>query len=209
MNKGRKIRRGVLRGVFFLAVLAALFYAAAKFPLILTEINYGREVNTWAAEFNLPPSYLKALIVLESGGRKNIRPRFEQNVFDKLKELRRGRLKKFENLRPKTIHDASDDALKNLASSWGPFQLMGYKCVLLGINVQDIRGTNAVFWGIKWIDMTYGDLLRQKQFDHAFHIHNTGRPFPEFGSSQTHNPHYVRRGLRHMRFFRRFRLWPE
>ena len=32
---------------------------------------------------------------------------------------------------------------------------MGYKCILLGVNIRDIRGPNGVEHGAKWIHLTY------------------------------------------------------
>jgi hypothetical protein len=100
------------------------------------------------------------------------------------------------------LEDASDEALRNLSSSWGPFQLMGYKCLLLDIKIKDIRGNEAIYYGVKWIDLTYGKYLRAKKFKDAFHIHNAGKPFPKSGISKTHNPQYVKRGLKYMEVFK-------
>jgi len=163
--------------------------------------NYNNKVDILAKQFNLPAEYLKALIILESSGNNNIPNRFEKHVFTELKKVREGTRKNYENIIQKTIYDASDEALKNLASSWGPFQLMGYKCVLLEINVSDVRGKDALYWGIKWIDLTYGNYLRQEKYRDAFHIHNTGRPYPKTGKPFTHDPNYVSNGIKYMKVF--------
>ena len=170
--------------------------------LKLTNTNYQRQVRKAAKEFGLPEEYFLALIVLECSGRKNPPSRFEKHIYKRLKNLKSGRMKKYENLRPHHLKDASDGALKNLASSWGPFQVMGYKCILLNIKVKDLRGKNTVYWGINWINLTYGKCLRNDEFKHAFHIHNTGRRYPRFGGSRTHDPLYVEKGLKYMEFFR-------
>ncbi len=166
-----------------------------------TLINYGQEVSVYAAKYKLPVSYLLALIVLESSGRKIIPPRFEPHVYDRLKEVKHGKRPSYEHVTPAHIADATDDALKNLSSSWGPFQLMGYKCLLLDIKIKDIRGNDAVFWGIHWIDLTYGRELKNGKFKDAFHIHNTGRKYPKYGRPFTHDPGYVQRGLSYMQKF--------
>ena len=57
------------------------------------------------------------------------------------------------------IHDASDDALKNLATSWGPFQLMGYQVIPLDLNIADIRGDEAVLPAARRRD----ELLRSRE----------------------------------------------
>ena len=163
--------------------------------------SYGDQVDVLAQKFDLPASYLKALIILESSAKKKVDSRFEKHVYSHLQDVRAGKRRRYENITPTTIHDASDGALKNLASSWGPFQLMGYKCVLLNINVADVRGEDSLYWGVKWIDLTYGDYLRQGKYQDAFHIHNTGRPYPKNGKPRTHDPKYVDNGLAYMKAF--------
>jgi hypothetical protein len=116
-------------------------------------------------------------------------------------DLRSGNIENYGFMKQKDISDATDAALVNLASSWGPFQLMGYKCIQLGISLNEIRGENAVYWGIKWIDITYGNYLRNNDFENAFHIHNTGREYPLDGKATTSNPDYVRKGLKYINYF--------
>jgi hypothetical protein len=168
-----------------------------------TLVNYGDVVLTYAVAYELPPEYLLALIVLESSGRSIIPPRFEPHVYERLKEVQNGARKGYEHVKQQHLADATDEALKNLASSWGPFQLMGYKCLLLDIKVRDIRGKDAIFWGIHWIDLTYGKKLKDGKFRDAFHIHNTGRTYPLRGRPFTHDPEYVEKGLRYMQEFKK------
>jgi hypothetical protein len=132
---------------------------------------------------------------LECGGKKPAGSRFEKHVFKRLKEVRDGTRTNYENVKAHHLQDASDAALKNLATSWGPFQLMGYKCILLNVKIKDIRGPNAVHYGAKWINLAYGTRLRKGQYKDCFHIHNTGRPYPSNGRPKTHDPQYVPRGL--------------
>jgi hypothetical protein len=75
---------------------------------------------------------------------------------------------------------------------------MGYKCILLDLQIRDIRGQDAVRAGIEWIHLTYGDALREKKFQDAFHLHNTGKLFPKSGKPSTFHPDYVDKGLRFM-----------
>lgn len=175
--------------------------ADSKGGLDMVEINYGKAIDSAANVFELPPEYFKALCMLECTGRKEFPERFEPHVLDRLKEVKFQRLNNYEHVTPEMLSDANEEALKNLASSWGPFQLMGYKCLLLDIKVRDIRGDDAVFYGVKWIEMTYGDKLKAKRFKDAFHIHNTGKPYPLFGKPSTYDPDYVKRGLTYMKYF--------
>jgi hypothetical protein len=163
--------------------------------------NYGADIDSVATTFNISASYLKALCMLECGGRKIFQHRFEPHVYRKLKKVKFGDLSNYEHVLPEMLSDANDEALKNLASSWGPFQLMGYKCLLLDIKVRDIRGKDAVYYGVKWIDMTYGKYLKEGRYKDAFHIHNTGQSFPSNGVSRTYDPDYCARGLKYMNYF--------
>ena len=167
----------------------------------LTELHYGQEIDEIAIKYGLPANYLKALVVLECSGNKPVEPRFENHIFKKLKNVREKKGRYYEKVTHEILHDASDAALKNLAKSWGPFQLMGYKCLQLNVLVNDIRGDDALDWGAKWIKMEYGHLLEQKRYKDAFHYHNTGRIFPADGIPTTHDPKYIEKGLDYMSHF--------
>jgi len=172
-----------------------------KSGLEMVTKNYAAAIDSSAAIFKVSSAYLKALCMLECGGRRVFEERFEPHVYEKLKQVKFGTLNNYEHVTQAMLEDANDDALKNLASSWGPFQLMGYKCLLLDIKVKDIRGENAIYYGTKWIEMTYGDYLKSKKFKDAFHIHNTGRPYPTLGIAKTHDPEYCPRGKKYMAYF--------
>lgn len=180
---------------FILILFCSFFISCQEWSRQQVEKNYGSEVEKYALQYQLPAPYLKALIVLESSGKKEIKPRFEKNVYKDLKEVQSGK-KSLEKIRANELKGCSDEALRNLASSWGPFQLMGYKCLQLGIQVQDLRGEDAVKWAIHWINLTYGDYLRQGNFEAAFRIHNTGSP-----TGRTHDTNYVKNGMKHMKMF--------
>ena len=167
----------------------------------MTESNYGSEVEEVAEKYGLPAPYLKALIVLECSGKKPVKPRYEKHIFNRLKKVRDQKGRTFEKIDQSVIGDASDEALKNLARSWGPFQLMGYKCLHLDVKVNDIRGEDALDWGAKWIKMEYGHLLRKKRYADAFHYHNTGKLFPKDSITSTHDPKYVENGLAYIEYF--------
>ena len=165
------------------------------------EENYGKAIDSCAKIFNLNSRYIKSLACLECSGRTDRPNRFERHVYKRLKNVRDGKLTDYEGVTQKMLHDASDDALKNLATSWGPFQIMGYKCLHLNINVADLRGNDGVYWGVKWINMEYGHLLKKGRYRDAFHYHNTGRVYPADGKPTTYDPNYVSNGLNYMKFF--------
>lgn len=166
------------------------------------EENYGDEINKAAIAFDIDPNYLKALCLLESSGELPAGKRFEKKVYENLKQLRAKKINKYSGLTSAMIKNASDEALKNLATSWGPFQLMGYQCLLVGVKVQDIRGDSTVYFSVKWIKQTYGDYLVKGRYADAFHIHNRGIPVPKNGKYLTYHSEYVPRGLKLMQSFR-------
>jgi hypothetical protein len=210
----RKKGSRVLKIVFFAALFIVLFLYFRNCNLSISSsedskggfdaaiANYGKEIKILSVQFDLSKEYLMALIMLESSGRKDVPPRFEKGIYQKLKAIQEHSQASLENISYKDIADASDEALINLASSWGPFQLMGYKCLHLDVKIKDLRGANSLYWGVFWIDKTYGDYIRQARYGDAFHIHNTGRPIPKSGKHLTYDPDYVKKGLEYMEYFK-------
>ncbi|MDG1261908.1 MAG: hypothetical protein P8O05_09135 [Flavobacteriales bacterium] len=173
--------------------------------LEVTLANYGEDVKEYADEFDLSYEYLMALIVLETSGKKPAGKRFEQGVYNRLLQVKSGDRRKYENIRQSHLEEASDGAVRNLATSWGPFQLMGYKCIGMDVNVSDIRGEDGLYYGMSWINDEYGRFVRKSNYKDAFHYHNTGRKYPTVGKPRTHDPRYVEKGLSYMEFFRQNR----
>lgn len=163
--------------------------------------NYGTEIDVAAKKYDIDASFLKSLCALESSGKSNPGSRFEPHVYQKLKKLKNKEIDRYDCLISKDINNASDEALKNLATSWGPFQLMGYKCLELGVTVKDLRGKNTIDHSVSWISKSYGHLIRAKRFEDAFHFHNTGKLVPKFGRYLTYDKSYVPRGVKYMKYF--------
>lgn len=197
---------GILCGLIA-AWLGVLYVPAERirspYTMRLAHKNFSAEVAGVADELGLPYAYFMALIVLECSGERPCDTRFENHVFERLEQVRGGQRERYGQVRREHIHDASDDALRNLATSWGPFQLMGYKSIDMSVHVADIRGPDAVRHGMQWIAEEYGGVLKEGVFKDAFHIHNAGTPYPKTGPPRTHDPRYVERGLRYMEYFER------
>jgi hypothetical protein len=164
-------------------------------------VNYGKEIDIAAARYDVSPAFLRSLCALESSGKSSPGSRFEPHVYERLKKLKRGEISVYDGLNPTDLANCSDDALRNLATSWGPFQLMGYKCLELGIAVNDLRGEKSVEHSVKWISKSYGHLIRAKKYEDAFHFHNTGRLVPTIGRYLTHDKSYIPRGIKYMQYF--------
>jgi hypothetical protein len=146
--------------------------------------------------------YLMALAVLECSGNKPAGQRFEKHIFKRLEKIKNGNSMRFEGIKTHHLTDLDEEGLKNLATSWGPFQLMGYKAIQLELNVIDLRDDEvAAETGVAWIKKEYGHFLNKGKFKDAFHYHNTGERFPLSGRSRTHDPYYVSNGIKFMKYF--------
>ncbi len=122
-------------------------------------------------------------------------------MFERLKGARDGKYNSFGSLKHDKLKNLSDGAVKNLATSWGPFQLMGYQAFELGVYVNDIRGHEAVKHGIKWCNNRYGRYLKKEKYPDCFHIHNTGQPHPKHGKPFTYDPDYIKKGMKYIQYF--------
>jgi len=167
--------------------------------------NYKKEITALAKKFKLPPSYLMAVIMLESSGKKKVPVRYEKGIYKELLSVKKGKKKSFENLTQKDVKNLSKKELKKLSCSYGPFQIMGYKSFILDISLDTLRGKKNMYYAVKWINHTYGDYVRNKNYKDAFHIHNAGKKYPEDGIPTTHDPDYVKNGLKYEKYFRE--LW--
>ena len=168
--------------------------------------NYQEDVAFWADDYDLSTEYLLSLIILECGGQKPCGKRFEPKRYRQLKNLRDGKRRKFENLLREDLVGLSDTEIQGLATSWGPFQIMGYHSIGLSksgetVTINDFTGPRAVEIGVRWVAENYGRILRHERYKDAFHMHNTGRVYPKVGKPKTHDPDYVSNGLSHMAFF--------
>jgi hypothetical protein len=156
---------------------------------------YGAEVEQICQKTDLPADYFKALIILECSARKNPPSRYEPHVLEKLKAVKSGNLRSYSGIKKADLINYSDNTLKQLATSWGALQIMGYNCIRLNIGIDELRGENSLWYGIIWCKNNYGNYLKERDFRNAFHIHNTGKTHPTFWFSQTHDPSYVNRGI--------------
>ena len=163
--------------------------------------NYGPDIKSVATSKGLKTSYFMALCMLECGGRKPAPSRYEKHIFNRLMDVKTGQRESYELVKTEDLKNANGSAIKNLASSWGPFQVMGYKVVAHGILIKELRGPNGVKHGIDWIESEYGKLLQEDRFKDAFHFHNAGRVMPKKGGVRTHSKSYVSDGMKWMTYF--------
>ena len=166
------------------------------------EQNYGQEMREISSALDVPYAYLMALAVLECSGEKPAGHRFEQHVYRELIKVKEGKRRAYEAVRQEHLEALSEEEIRDLATSWGPFQLMGYKAIGLGVDVEDLSDEEvAAREGARWIQKEYGRFLMRKKWKDAFHMHNTGKRFPLNGHSRTHDPYYVSDGVRYMKYY--------
>ena len=190
--------------ILFFSLFACLDLGFMKkvAPHRLAYRNYGESVWAVAEEEGVPYAYLMALIVLECSGELPCGSRTEDHVYKRLKQVKQGSKSSYQHVHQHHLKRLSDQGLKNLATSWGPFQLMGYQSIELNSTVSDIRSVeHGVELGVRWINKNYGGDLKAGRFKDAFHKHNTGQPYPADGKPKTHDPKYVERGLHFMEVF--------
>ncbi|EHQ07793.1 hypothetical protein [Leptonema illini] len=144
----------------------------------------------------IPAAFLAALISLESHppGNRDSR-RFEPKVYQRLLEMKnQGR--SFGRLPAERIRMLSDAELRELATSYGLTQIMGYHCLDLGCSIQDLSGEYHLLWSIAYMQRHYLSQIVKKDWEACFRIHNTGR-----AEGTTHRNDYAEKGLLRMQYY--------
>ncbi|OJJ23742.1 hypothetical protein BKI52_05170 [marine bacterium AO1-C] len=167
----------------------------------LTNQNYGAQVDQFAQEMGLPAAYFKALIVLECSGERPPKSRYERHVYKRLRNVKSGRRKRYGSITKKTLRKFSNQKLKELATSWGPLQIMGYQSLAMKIPVSRFQEEFSLYYSMQWAKNTYGSYLKKGKYADAFHIHNTGKPLPASGRPRTYDPNYIKKGLKYIKIF--------
>ena len=187
-------------GLALVAALTLLLTACPKNSedALMLEIyrKWDAEIQKAVAGTDVSPAYLAALITLESsppGNRNSIR--FEKHVYKRLLELKHDN-RAYGGLSRTAVSAYSDQTLKQLATSYGLIQIMGYHCLKLGCRVEELKGDYQLQWAAAYMQFHYGTRAKQKAWEECFRIHNTGRP-----DGRTGRRDYVERGLTRMRYY--------
>lgn len=148
---------------------------------------------------SIKPSYLASLISLESrpAGNPHSR-RFERSVYRRLLSLKYSD-RSFGSIKRSQVANMSDADLLAMSHSYGLTQILGYHCLYLGCTLDELKGKNHLKWAVKWMEINYGDLARDEDWDGCFRFHNTGS-----ASGSPSRRDYVDRGLARMKYYRKW-----
>lgn len=210
------IRRPQARHWLFIIILlmvsiisAKLYFSDSKKTISLERkalervfSRFSDSVNVYNSNSVVDNAFFLALIMLETSGADHP-PRFEKHIYERIIKYREKTGGSYRSIPSEKLKMMDLKQIRNLASSWGPFQIMGYNAIPMKLIPEDFAGKEDIKHSIRWIMSEYGYLLRKKRYRDAFHYHNTGRKFPKNGKVLTHDPTYVDRGLKYMEFFQK------
>lgn len=179
------------------------YFSKPKTPRTLALQNYGESFKTLSRKHKLPWGFLMALNIVECQGQKPCPSSYDNAVYQELKKVRSKEQLSFQDIQHHHVGGATDEALKELATAWGPFQIMGYRLVNQGITVSQIQSKEGTDFSVAWLNKVYGNRLRKHEFQDVFHLHGHGTPFPKDGKPKTDDPEYVFSGLDHIEWFKK------
>lgn len=136
----------------------------------------------------------------DNNGPKVSSKRFEKGVYADLISLRDNgycwvggsKHSTYNKVTRAMIHDANDDAVRNLATSWGCTQIMGYWGLVLGCTIAELRDPRKHFgYTIKLLKLVGGHYMRDGDLTAVLHIWNTGS-----ANGKTYHEDYVDNALK-------------
>lgn len=181
-------------------------YGPATASLIASKIfaALGPDIAVAVAGTAVRPEWLAGLIAMEDPALYKWpdprSTRFESGVFAKLKAVR-SRLKVwvrgYNGITPDHLRGLSDEALRNLATSWGYTQIMGYYVLTLfkGRSLAELRDPKKhLVFAVTMMRATAQVWITSGRFDQIAHIWNAGSAYkvvkgvPQY---RTYSPYYV------------------
>lgn len=199
------------RGILFSVVPRLFVIIASIIPLQCPRNEEDaimlRIYHTWNIEIeratlgtDISPNYLAALISLESHPPGNASSsRFESSIYKRLLDLKHdGR--RFGIISRRKVSALNDEELREMATSYGLTQIMGYHCLYLGCSIEDLKGEYHLQWAVAWMEQNYRGLPGKRDWEGCFRIHNTGHP-----AGSPARKDYVERGLIRMDMYARWR----
>lgn len=163
-------------------------------------------INIACSNSVVAESFLAGFIGVEAGIDRNgvIRPeakRFEKGVYEDLISLRDNgfciiagkRRDNYSGVRRQQIADATDEAIRALATSYGMSQIMGWHVINnLKCTISDLRDPQKhLFYTIRLLLIVSGDYLRRGDLESVLRIWNTGS-----ANGNTYHAAYVASALK-------------
>lgn len=157
-------------------------YSKAQAKKIAEQIHsrFGGRIAAATEGTPVPPEFVAGLIGVEAGKDRQGRisetaTRFEPHVFAKLQAVRDGKLKQYSRITKRNIIDASDEALKALAHSYGLTQIMGWWTIHLGGTIADLRDPQKhLSYTVKLLMLNSKGDFEREEFAGEFKQWNTG-----------------------------------
>lgn len=164
--------------------------------------KYGSLIEEAADRYGIPPEWLAGMTGMENPNcyewPDRRAKRFEAGVFRKLKYVRNTKGSVYAKKIPHDmLKGLSDEALVNLATSWGQMQIMGYYILTIfeGSSVAELRDPRRgyLFAGeMMTEDPQLRAYLRAKKYDQVCHIWNSGRIWDGTTKGiKTYTPYYM------------------
>lgn len=172
--------------------------------------EWGDAIQDAIADSPIAAAFIAALAANESNGDVNAQ-RLESSVLAELMTLTAGRTKNFGSITlvmlAPILYVASANLnpvkavagkMLDLATSWGPTQIMGYQTIGTSLSIGDLEIPEKHFpLCVKILTAFMAEWhLQATDFEGLFRCWNTGR-----ATGQTTDPHYVSRGLARMQIY--------
>lgn len=178
--------------------------ARAKAEQIFT--RFGELIHDACAGEGVEESFLAGFTGVEAGidSKGKIKPeatRFEPGVYKDLISLREKgycfvggkKLNNYSGVRREQIKDASDAAIRALATSYSFSQIMGWHCINnLKCTIAELRDPNKHFgYTVKLLKIVGGNYMKHGDLEAVLHIWNTGS-----ANGKTYHEDYVENALK-------------
>ncbi len=144
------------------------------------------------------PEFLAGLISVENSRVSSLATRFEPGVYSQLRNLRdfgviwhKGLPRRnYNGITRAQLKGMSDDALRNLATSYSYTQIMGWHVMtapLASYSISELRSSERhLRFAVMLLEHDCGQFLKTKDYPAVLRIWNTGKP-----KGETHDPFYV------------------
>jgi hypothetical protein len=159
--------------------------------------SVGDKIREACRDSIVSPAFLAGLVSVENAPLNPTASRFEKGVYANLKNVRSASRfwnRSYNGITQKQLAGMSDDALVNLATSWGYTQIMGYH-VLNNLHrpdstpatLADLRDPGQhLRFAVQLLEKVARPYLERGMYQSVFRIWNTGSP-----SGETYDPDYV------------------